>query len=109
VVLIAGLGTVTAAAWVAPPSLALFLAGGALTGLGSSAVFRGTLTITVSSATGETRAAALATYFIGAYAGLSVPVIGVGVALQYISWQPGQPRGLTGHRPGAWPTGVRPG
>jgi MFS family permease len=84
---IAGLGTVVAGAWVAPPSLALFLAGGAVTGVGTGAVFRGTLTITVSAASGETRAAALATFFTAGYAGLSLPIVGVGVALQYVSFK----------------------
>jgi MFS family permease len=61
-------------------SLPLFLVGGLVTGAGAGMVFKGALVVTVSSASPETRAEVLAGFFLGAYIGLSIPVIGLGVA-----------------------------
>jgi MFS family permease len=85
--LIAGLGAVVIAPWVDPPSLLLFLVGAALVGVGSGALFRGTLTLVVSTAPSDDRAGAVATLFAVGYAGISVPVVGAGIALQFVSFK----------------------
>jgi MFS family permease len=61
-------------------SLPLFLIGGVITGAGAGMVFKGALVVSVSNASPETRAEVLAGYFLGAYVGLSIPVIGLGLA-----------------------------
>jgi MFS family permease len=80
-----GPGLLVASAWASPPSLILFLASGIVSGAGSGAIFRGSLTVVISSTDADDRAGVLATFFIAAYAGLSVPVIGLGIALQHLS------------------------
>ncbi len=83
--ILVGLAVLVASAWTAPPSLALFLAGGLLTGTGASAIFRSSLGIVVSAASAGDRAGALATFFTVGYAALSLPVLGLGVTLEYLS------------------------
>ena len=85
--LIAGLGAVVTAPWVSPPSLLLFLLGAGLVGVGSGALFRGTLTLVVSTAPSDDRAGAVATLFAVGYMGISLPVVGAGVALQFVSFK----------------------
>jgi MFS family permease len=80
-----GLALVTVAVWLPQPSLALFLAGGAITGGGAGLVVKATLSTVVELASPENRAEALAGFFLAAYIGLSVPVIGVGVATDFVS------------------------
>ena len=82
---IAGLALVVAAAWLPTPSLALFLAGGAIVGAGAAALFRGTLGTVVEISPRERLGEALAGFFLAGYVGLSVPAIAVGIALQFIS------------------------
>jgi hypothetical protein len=74
------------AQWVSPPrlstpSLALFLIAGALIGAGSGAVFKGTTGIVLEASPPESRVAMTSALLIALYVGLSVPVIGAGVAL----------------------------
>ena len=85
--IILGLGVLVVSAWTAPPSLALFLIGGVLTGLGASAIFRASLGIVIATSQADDRAGALAAFFVVGYAALSVPVLGLGIALQYLSPQ----------------------
>jgi MFS family permease len=73
-------GLVLFAAGMWDSSLPLFLVGGVVTGAGAGMVFKGALVVTVSNASPETRAEVLAGYFLGAYVGLSIPVIGLGLA-----------------------------
>ena len=80
-----GLGLLAASAWTSPPSLGLFLVGGIVSGAGSGAIFRGSLTVVLSTASADDRAGALATFFLAAYIGLSIPVLAVGIALQPVS------------------------
>jgi Major Facilitator Superfamily len=80
-----GLGLVVTSAWTSPPSLALFLIGGIVSGAGSGAIFRGSLTLVISTSDADDRAGVLATFFIAAYSGLSIPVLGLGIALQHVS------------------------
>jgi MFS family permease len=79
--LIPGLAMLVTAMWV--PNLALFTAAGVVTGAGAGLLFRAALTAAVSTAPPDSRAEVLAGYFLGAYVGLSVPVVGLGVATEY--------------------------
>jgi MFS family permease len=81
--MLSGLSLVVIAAWLSTPSLALFVAGGALTGAGAGALFKGALGTVVAIAPEDGRAEALAGLFLGGYIGLAVPIIGVGVSLQF--------------------------
>jgi MFS family permease len=83
--LLIGLIVIVASAWTTPASLALFLIGSAVAGVGGGAIIRGTLSVVISTASAADRAAALATYFTAGYVGVSLPVLGAGVALQYLS------------------------
>jgi MFS family permease len=83
--IILGLCVLVASAWTSPASLALFLIGGAVGGAGGGAIFRGSLSVVISTSTADDRAGALATFFIAGYAGLSLPVVGLGLALQHLS------------------------
>jgi MFS family permease len=80
-ILIPGLALLIGGMWL--PSLALFVIGGVLTGAGAGLVFRGALVAAGASAPPESRAEVLSGFFLGAYVGLSVPVLGLGIATQY--------------------------
>jgi MFS family permease len=80
-----GLSILVASAWTSPASLTLFLIGAAVVGAGGGAIVRGSLNLVVSSAHPAERAGALATYFTAGYVGVTLPVIGLGIALQYVS------------------------
>jgi MFS family permease len=82
-VLVVGLAGVTVAAWVT--SLALLLIGGVLAGAGAGATFKGTVATLIAIAPEQARGEALAGLFLAAYLGLAVPVIGLGIATQYLS------------------------
>jgi MFS family permease len=82
-ILVPGLGLLTGGMWL--PNLVMFVIGGVLTGAGGGLVFRGALTAAGSTAPPEARAEVLAGFFLGAYIGLSVPVVGLGIATQYVS------------------------
>ena len=81
-----GLALFVTSAWTSPPSLTLFLAGAVIAGLGGGAVFRGSLSLAIRTSVPEDRAGVLATFFTAGYAGLSIPVIGLGLALEH--WSP---------------------
>ncbi|KUJ38030.1 MFS transporter [Streptomyces sp. NPDC093228] len=83
IVLVAGLALLVGGMWL--PSLAMFVIGGILTGAGGGLAFRGALTAAGATAPPESRAEALAFFFLGAYIGLSVPVVALGIATQYVS------------------------
>jgi len=63
------------------PSLALFLVSGGLIGAGAGAVFKGTTGLVLDRTAPENRVAMTAELLIALFVGLSVPVIGAGVAL----------------------------
>jgi MFS family permease len=86
-VLITGLVVVVLAAWVQPPSLLLFFIGAALVGVGSGTIYRSTLAVVLMSAPSAERAGALALFFVVGYVGLSLPVVGAGIALMYVSFK----------------------
>jgi MFS family permease len=83
--LLIGLIILVVSAWTSPASLALFLIGSGVAGIGGGAIIRGSLTVVISTASAEDRAGALTTYFTAGYVGVSLPVLGAGVALQYLS------------------------
>lgn len=80
-----GLGVLVTSAYLSPPSLALFLIGGVVAGLGLGAIVRGSLTVVIAASHPDDRAGAVATFFTAGYVGVSLPVVGAGVALQHIS------------------------
>jgi MFS family permease len=82
-VLLAGLALFTVGMWL--PSLPLFVIGGVVTGAGGGLVFRGSLVAAAGTAPPESRAEVLAGFFLGAYVGLSAPVIALGVATEYVA------------------------
>jgi MFS family permease len=80
-VVFAGLALFAAGMWL--PSLPVFVVGGVITGAGGGLVVRGSLAAAAATAPPQSRAEVIAGYFLGAYAGLSIPVIGLGIADQY--------------------------
>jgi MFS family permease len=78
-----GLALLTLGVWTA--SMALFLVGGMLCGAGAGAAFKGTITTVLGLAPPEARGEALAGLFLAAYIGLAVPVLGLGLATQFLS------------------------
>lgn len=83
--LLLGLSVVVASAWTSPPSLSAFLLGGIVAGAGGGAIFRGSLVVVIGASSPDDRAGALATFFTAGYAGVSLPVVGVGLVLQQLS------------------------
>jgi len=85
--IVLGLAIFVASAWTSPPSLALFLIGGVVTSSGAAAIFRASLSVVIETASAGDRAGALATFFVVGYAALSLPVLGLGIGLIYLSPQ----------------------
>ena len=79
--MLAGVGLIVTAVRLSTPSLVLFLVGGALIGAGAGLVFKGTTGIVLEAAAPEERVAMTSTLIITALFGLSIPVVGAGVAL----------------------------
>ncbi|WP_344792946.1 MFS transporter [Gryllotalpicola daejeonensis] len=65
------------------PSLALLIVGGVIAGSGVGLVFTSSIGVAAASARPDNRGEVLAGMFLAAYAGLTVPVIAVGVALAF--------------------------
>jgi dipeptide/tripeptide permease len=79
--MLTGLVLLVVSVRLSTPSLALFLISGALIGAGSGAVFKGTSGIVLEASPPESRVAMTSDLLIALYIGLSVPVIGAGIAL----------------------------
>jgi MFS family permease len=79
--MLAGLVLLVISVRLSTPNLALFLISGALIGAGSGAVFKGTTGIVLEASPPQSRVAMTSDLLIALYVGLSVPVIGAGVAL----------------------------
>ena len=77
----AGLVLLVASVRLSTPNLALFLVSGALIGAGVGAVFKGTTGIVLEAAAPENRVVMTSKLLIALYVGLSIPVVGAGVAL----------------------------
>jgi hypothetical protein len=80
--MLVGLVLLVTAVRLATPSLALFLISGGLIGAGAGAVFKGTTGLVLGGTAPENRVAITAELLIALFIGLSVPVIGAGVALR---------------------------
>jgi MFS family permease len=80
-VTVAGLVLFTLGMWL--PSLPVFVIGGIVTGAGGGLVIRGSLVAAAGTAPPESRAEVLAGYFLGAYIGLTAPVVAIGIATKY--------------------------
>ena len=79
--MLAGLVLLVASVRLSTPNLALFLVSGALIGAGVGAVFKGTTGIVLEAAAPEDRVVMTSKLLIALYVGLSIPVVGAGVAL----------------------------
>jgi hypothetical protein len=76
-----GLALLVTSVELSTPSLALFLIGGSLIGAGAGAVFKGTTGLVLEATPPEYRVAANSNLLIAVFVGLSIPVIGAGIAL----------------------------
>ncbi len=81
--MLVGLVLLVIAVRLTTPSLALFLISGGLIGAGAGAVFKGTTGIVLDGTAPENRVAMTSELLIALFVGLSVPVIGAGVALDH--------------------------
>jgi hypothetical protein len=79
--MLVGLVLLVAAVHVSTPSLALFLVSGGLIGAGAGAVYKGTTGLVLDGTAPENRVAMTAELLIALFVGLSLPVIGAGIAL----------------------------
>jgi len=79
--MLAGLVLLVVSVRLATPSLAMFLFAGALIGAGAGAVFKGTTGIVLEASAPEDRVAMTSALLIALFVGLSVPVVGAGIAL----------------------------
>jgi MFS family permease len=77
-ILAVGLALFSVGMWL--PNVVVFVIGGVVTGAGVGLLFRAAMVTSAGAAAPEARAEVLAGFFVGAYIGLSVPVIGLGVA-----------------------------
>jgi MFS family permease len=79
-----GAALMVLALWLHHPSLALFLIGGLLLGVGAGALFKGAVVTVIAIAEAHHRAEALAGLFLGSYVGLALPAVGLGVLTQHV-------------------------
>jgi MFS family permease len=79
--MLVGLVLLVIAVRLSTPSLALFLISGGLIGAGAGAVFKGTTGLVLDGTAPENRVAMTSELLIALFVGLSVPVIGAGIAL----------------------------
>jgi MFS family permease len=78
---IIGLALLAGAMWAG--NLAMFVIGGVIVGAGAGMVFKGSVVAVAATAPDGSRAEVLAGFFLGAYVGLSIPVVGLGIATMY--------------------------
>ncbi len=79
--MLVGLVLLVTAVRLSTPSLALFLISGALIGAGAGAVFKGTTGLVLAATPPEGRLAITSDLLVALFVGLSIPVIGAGIAL----------------------------
>jgi hypothetical protein len=77
-------GLVAMATGVLVVSLPVFVGAGVLAGAGVGILFRASIGVAASLATGASRGEILAALFLIAYAGMSVPVLLIGLALAFL-------------------------
>jgi MFS family permease len=80
--MLVGLVVLVVSVRLSTPSLALFMIGGALIGAGAGAIYKGTTGIVLEATPPENRVAMTSALVIAVFVGLSVPVIGAGIALE---------------------------
>lgn len=80
--MLAGLALLVAAVRLSTPSLALFLLGGTSIGAGAGAVFKGTTGLVLEATPPENRVEMTSDLLISLFVGLSIPVIGAGIAIE---------------------------
>ena len=78
-----GLVLLTSAVWVS--SLALFVLGGVVSGAAAGTAFKGSVSTVLGLAAPERRGETLTGLFLAAYLGISLPVVGLGIAVQSLS------------------------
>jgi MFS family permease len=78
-------GALVLAAGMQLPSLGLFLAGGVIAGAGSGLLFKTAVGTVAAAAEPAVRGEALAGLFLIGYVGLIGPVLGIGVATQFVA------------------------
>lgn len=83
-----GTGAVPIALAAEPASVPLLAIGGVIAGAGTGLAFRGAIGTTLELATPERRGGTLATLYVVAYLGLTLPVLGMGILAELV--------GLTG-------------
>ena len=81
VAMLLGLVLLVTSVRLSDPSLGLFLVSGALIGAGAGAVFKGATGLVLGAAAPESRVTLTSDLLVALYIGLSIPVIGAGVAL----------------------------
>jgi hypothetical protein len=79
--MLTGLALLVTAVQLSPPSLALFLLSGTLIGAGAGAGFKGTTGLVLEATPPEGRVEMTSDLLISLFVGLSIPVIGAGIAL----------------------------
>jgi MFS family permease len=79
--MLVGLAMLVTSVRLSTPSLTLFLLSGVSIGAGAGAVFKGTTGLVLEATPPEHRLAATSNLLIALFLGLSIPVIGAGVAL----------------------------
>jgi hypothetical protein len=87
---VVGLGTqaaglVVVAAGMGTANLAVFLVGGAIAGAGAGVLFKSAIGAVVGMAAPAVRGEALAGLFLIAYCGMIIPVVGMGIATEYVA------------------------
>jgi MFS family permease len=78
-------GLVLVSAAVISPSLSLFLLGGLVAGAGAGAIFRSAISVVAGLSDDRRRAETLAGIFVAGYIGLTVPIVGLGIATHFAS------------------------
>jgi MFS family permease len=78
-------GPVLAAASMTTATLTFFLVGAAVAGAGAGLLFKSAISSVAAMAAAESRGEALAGIFTIAYLGLTVPVVGIGVAMDHVA------------------------
>jgi len=83
--LLVGTVLLTLAVWLPSPSLAVFLAGDLIAGVGAGLIFKGAIGTASQISTPEHRAETLAGIYLAAYLGLAGLVTGLGALTQFAS------------------------
>jgi MFS family permease len=82
-VMLVGLAVLVGSVYLPTPNLTVFLIGGVLIGVGGGGIFRSSFAAVLVVSSPDSRAEALAGFFLAGYIGLSAPIVAIGVALQH--------------------------